>query len=102
MDMVERVARAINGDMWDGFDDYCRKLEYTPEQIEKAKGAIAPKVSLNRARAAIEAIRDNPTDSMVEAFRTGAFEFREGGFWTPQKAVSHILDAALNEPVESR
>ena len=85
-EMVERVARAIAPDVWINFDAFCRLKEYKIDEVEDRKRTSeAIKLSIKRARAAIEAMRE-PTEAMLTAgsMRTG-------------EAYAAMIEAALKE-----
>lgn len=92
MTMIEKVARAIDPHVWfilDG-NDMWRKIHIHGAKLE----------SLNRARAAIAAMRE-PTPDMVKAGVDMALSTAIGGDykWPDYVADKHraMIDAALKE-----
>jgi pyridoxal biosynthesis lyase PdxS len=80
MDMVEKVARAFEPVRWGNFDRYCEAKEYTPaERAERLANSEFLQVSLRGARAAIEAMRDNPdgADAIRILTHSGTWETAE-------------------------
>src|SRR5690606_36986744 len=88
--MVERVARAIDGDLWQALDSYCRAKEWTSAEVAQEKMTRhVMQASFLRARAAIDAMRAVPehlaADLRLEGQHIAAYH--------------DIIDAALNEQV---
>jgi hypothetical protein len=101
MDMIERVARAIDPESWKVVEDYCDAKDYSPhdraivfEDSERIQG------SLRKARAAIEAMR--PVD---EAMRIAAVNTQLPGIGEPplyEKLWQAMIDAALTPSPASK
>lgn len=93
--MIERVARALEPDVWANFDAYVKQKEFTRAEVEHRKTtSLALRLSTGRARAAIEALRE-PTPAMIEAakpyLRYGEVEAGTN-IWA---AFGGMIDAAL-------
>lgn len=102
-EMIERVARAINPDIWRKFDERAKRKGWTAaekaqEQAERASGTGLLAFSLRHARAAIEAMRE-PTEAMLGAheavcvFRSQ--DEREDYRDNLREAWATMIDAAL-------
>jgi hypothetical protein len=67
MDLVERVARAIDAATWTNFDNYAGLKGWTEEERNaEMLASRSIQKSLGNARAAIEAMKP-PTEAMIEA-----------------------------------
>lgn len=67
MTKVEEVARAIDPSTWGNWDNWVRLKGYSDaEKAEEYAASPSLHKSLERARAAIEAMR-GPTDAMIDA-----------------------------------
>lgn len=87
MDMLERVARAIDPDVWEGEGDY---------PAMKARIESRRAVSLMNARAAIEAMRD-PTPEIYRALtKAGMNASPRDEIWPTDCSAGAIWRAGIN------
>ena len=109
MNMIEKVARAIDRDAWSHFDAYCKLKQYSPEEIRtRMQESSHLQKSLTNARAAIEAMRE-PTQEMVDVgYREidDCIDFYnydsdcgyDLGAFAPTSTWQAMIDAALKGP----
>jgi hypothetical protein len=88
--MIERVARAIDPEIWKVVEDYCDAKDYSPhDRAIVFEHSPRIQASLSRARAAIEAMRNPPRDVLTAFVGADVDTFVAGVRWEA------AIDAAL-------
>lgn len=92
MTMVERVARALHGDLWQSFDSHCWVKGWSDSEIAEAKSTHrSVQASLLSARAAIEAMREPSLMMQSAALPYVMRQHQTRDVWRS------MIDAALSE-----
>jgi hypothetical protein len=83
MQMREAVVRALEPNLWDAFDSFCRSNQFSEQERNDAMRNVSSVAALESADAAIlavlEHLRDNVSEGMVRAGIVRSSGFADAG-----------------------